>query len=538
MVQLRLRRRSIHCLWRRYEPASCVIVPTVSYDPGSFIPITLEQLAREQGVLVSDKTTSCRSTLKLPGPDLNITTHNLDTWTKPATGAGQCIVYILGAEVNTASFAMYTFSLSVLIQAFLIISISGLADHGRYRKTLLLAFAGVGSLTTMLFLAVTSRVYILAALLAVVANTASGASFVLLNSFLPLLVRYRPLVQSFNSQAHAITSALHVTSNERELEEESHNEECVNSTSALLDGCHENAADSDPGECALASPAMQESTRISSHGIAIGYLGAILVQALSVLIVVFTKGSTFSLRLVLFVVGAWWLVFTIPAAVWLRPRPGPPLEYVTGTTWIAYLRLAWVTLGWTITRARRLKDLFLFLCAWFLLSDAIATVSGTAVLFAKTSLGMKPAALALINVVVMISGVFGAFMWSKVSKLLRLKPIHTILACICVFLCVPLYALLGYIPAVQRLGYFGLQNAAEMYFVGALYGLVLGGLSSYCRALYGELIPPGSEATFYALYAITDKGSSIFGPAIVGAITDATGEIRPVRFRCQCFASY
>ena len=45
--------------------------------------------------------------------------------------------------------------------------------------------------------------------------------------------------------------------------------------------------------------------------------------------------------------------------------------------------------------------------------------------------------------------------------------------------------------------------------------------------MFGELIPPGFEAAFYALYAITDKGSSIFGPAIVGAITQRYGEIRP-----------
>src|SRR3978361_1686752 len=67
-----------------------------------------------------------------------------------------------------------------------------------------------------------------------------------------------------------------------------------------------------------------------------------------------------------------------------------------------------------------------------------------------------------------------------------------------------------------------------MYVLGAVYGFVLGGLSSYCRALFGELVPPGFEAAFYALYAITDKGSSVFGPAIVGALTAATGEIRPV----------
>ncbi len=55
----------------------------------------------------------------------------------------------------------------------------------------------------------------------------------------------------------------------------------------------------------------------------------------------------------------------------------------------------------------------------------------------------------------------------------------------------------------------------------------MGGLSSYCRAFFGLLIPPGSEAAFYALYAITDKGSSAVGPAVVGAIVDATGSIRP-----------
>ena len=66
-----------------------------------------------------------------------------------------------------------------------------------------------------------------------------------------------------------------------------------------------------------------------------------------------------------------------------------------------------------------------------------------------------------------------------------------------------------------------------MYPLSAIYGVVLGGLSSHCRSVFGELIPPGSEAAFYALYAITDKGSSVFGPAIVGAITDRYGDIRP-----------
>jgi MFS transporter, UMF1 family len=151
----------------------------------------------------------------------------------------------------------------------------------------------------------------------------------------------------------------------------------------------------------------------------------------------------------------------------------------------------------------------------------------TAVLFAKTSLGMSTQALGLINVIATVAGVVGAFYWSFISRVLNLRPSRTIVACICLFEIIPLYGLLGFIPAVKRYGVFGLQQPWEMYPLGAIYGFVLGGLSSYCRAFFSELIPPGFEAAFYALYAITDKGSSIFGPAIVGAITDRYGEIRP-----------
>ena len=74
-------------------------------------------------------------------------------------------------DINTASFAMYTFSVSVLIQALLIISMSGAADHGRFRKTFLLWFAFIGSTAMMLFLPIVPKVYVLGAVLAIIANS-------------------------------------------------------------------------------------------------------------------------------------------------------------------------------------------------------------------------------------------------------------------------------------------------------------------------------------------------------------------------------
>ena len=83
---------------------------------GSFLPLTLEQLAREHGTLQT-------SHLPCWGPQAptNGTQHADE----------QCIVGIMGLHINTASFAMYTFSLAVLIQALTLISFSALADYGR-----------------------------------------------------------------------------------------------------------------------------------------------------------------------------------------------------------------------------------------------------------------------------------------------------------------------------------------------------------------------------------------------------------------------
>ncbi|PSN62840.1 MFS general substrate transporter [Corynespora cassiicola Philippines] len=503
---------------------------------GSFIPVTLEQLARENGVLLSDRSTPCKPAIHASPPTL---------FSSPHPDKGQCVVYILGIEINTASFAMYTFSISVLIQALLIISMSGAADHGRFRKTFLLWFAFVGSIATMLFLPVVPNVYLLGAVFAIIANTCFGASFVLLNSFLPLLVRFHPTVRyaglsrqtSYSDDedlGHPNHSLIREVQYANELaEHENVMDGIADATTALLPRSRSDAdlMVPNPRSSATPSPELALSTKISSYGIAIGYIAALIVQTAAILIVISFGTSHFGLRLVLFLIGAWWFLFTIPSAMWLRPRPGPPLHIGEQTsnfrTCIAYFTYSWKSLGRTVKHARLLKDVLLFLAAWFLLSDSIATVSGTAVLFAKTTLEMDYAMLALINVIATVSGVIGAFSWSRISIFLRLRPSQTILACIALFELIPLYGLLGYIPAVRRFGVFGLQQQWEMYPLGAVYGFVLGGLSSYCRSLFGELIPPGYEAAFYALYAITDKGSSIFGPAIVGAITDAYGEIRP-----------
>lgn len=44
----------------------------------------------------------------------------------------QCIINVFGTELTTASFAMYTFSVSVFMQALALVSVSSVADHGMF----------------------------------------------------------------------------------------------------------------------------------------------------------------------------------------------------------------------------------------------------------------------------------------------------------------------------------------------------------------------------------------------------------------------
>lgn len=94
---------------------------------GSFGPVTLEQLAREAGVLRSDGKTSCIEPKGEP-TSVRIVRSLLS---RDEDGKSQCIISPFGRPISTASFAMYTFSTAVFVQALVLISFSPVADFGK-----------------------------------------------------------------------------------------------------------------------------------------------------------------------------------------------------------------------------------------------------------------------------------------------------------------------------------------------------------------------------------------------------------------------
>ncbi|KAF9244471.1 autophagy-related protein 22-like protein [Melanogaster broomeanus] len=479
--------------WLSYAFASEVFV-VVSLT--LFLPICLEQFARDNGFLEPDHVNPCSS---VEAGDV-------------AYSGERCAVKIGWLWIDTASFSLYVYSISVALQALTVISMGSIADRPTMRKPLLLAFALMGASAAMLFLLLpsSSSLWLLSAVFAVCANVGFGASTVAMNAYLPSLASDSPDVVQARMELDEISGP------------------CAAPIAASLDlDEHDHESVSSPLLGASTTPATAPPRR----RIASGYGAGIILLLLALIPVTKLHGSTFSLRLAIGFSGVWWILFSIPAAIWL---PGvsrdqdPRFQENDKLTVTSEVAAAWKRLGFMLRwgQIMRLQHTFRYLAAWFLLSDSFTTITSTAILFGKTTLHMEPSSLILIGAITPTSGIIGSLVFPYLQRRYAWSNQKVLVILVMIVSCIPAYGCLGFLPFVQKMSFGGLTTPGEMFGLAIYFGFAYGAFQSYARAAYAELIPPGEEARWYGLFSITDKSSSFVGPLIVGVIADTTGNIR------------
>ncbi|KAF8064306.1 autophagy-related protein 22-like protein [Lyophyllum atratum] len=517
--------------WLSYAFASEVFV-IVSLT--LFLPICLEQFARDNGYLLPDRTEPCSSVAKSiqrGEESLNI------------PPAARCVVKIGWAWVDSASFSLYVYSISVALQALTVISMGGIADHPPHRKRLLFFFAllGASAATTFLILPSTSPLWFLAAPLAVLANVGFGASVVAMNAYLPAFAKESPEVRAIQDeiQNKADTPSTPPTPTNQEAYDRVLS---LDPSSPLI-----HRSPSEELKAKYDSELSRVMSRISSLGIALGYGAGILLLVIALIPVTMLHGSTFALRLAIGLSGIWWAAFSVPAALWLPDSESPRMNGASAwdgagaETWEGgsgfgewstkrEIVLAWKRLGSMLRwgEMKKLSNTFKYLGAWFLLSDGFTTITSTAILFGKTTLNMQPPALILVGILTPTSGILGSLAWPFLQRRYGWTNLKVIVILVMMASAIPAYGCLGFLGVFQgdegRFG--GLTRQGEMFGLAVYFGSVYGAFQGYARAFYAELLPPGEEARWYGLFSITDKSSSFIGPLIVGVIADTTGNIR------------
>jgi MFS transporter, UMF1 family len=147
------------------------------------------------------------------------------------------------------------------------------------------------------------------------------------------------------------------------------------------------------------------------------------------------------------------------------------------------------------------------LVAYFFYSDSYSTIVTVGVLLMRDVMCMKPLHLGIILVEVMLLAVVGNALALRIQRRFKIQPKYMIAGCLSGYMFLCAFSLLGLI----RNSPVGLKSIPEAYLFAAVHGLIIGAVQSYSRTVFCDLVIPGKEAESFALYEITDKGSSWLG---------------------------
>ena len=250
--------------------------------------------------------------------------------------------------------------------------------------------------------------------------------------------------------------------------------------------------------------------RVSALGFAWGYFGGGLLFLVNVFM--FQRPDWFglasseaALRMSFITVGVWWGVFTLPLLFCVpekRPVPRQPLR--------VYASNALASLKQTLKDLRQLRQVLLFLAAFYFFNDGVGTIMKMATDYGL-SIGFGAKDLILALVIVQFIGFPATLAIGWLAERWRGKTL--ILICIG-----------GYIGAV--LWATQMRRPAEFYGLAVIIGCIQGGIQALSRALYARIIPADKTAEFFGFYNLMGKFSGLLGPTLVGLVGYTLGNAR------------
>ena len=249
---------------------------------------------------------------------------------------------------------------------------------------------------------------------------------------------------------------------------------------------------------------------VSAYGYSLGYAGGGLLLLLNVAMV--TSPGAFGIanaaeavRLAFPMVGAWWLLSSVPILLWVRERrPARPLGLLEAA------RAGVSELGATIREIRRLRPLVWFLLAYWMYIDGVNTIIKMAVDFGL-SLGFPQqsliAALLITQFVALPAALAFGWLGSRIG------------AGNGIFIAIGVYSL-------TTVAAYWMDSVWHFYLLAVMIGLVQGGIQSLSRSCFASMVPPGKQGEYFGFYNMMGKFAAVLGPLLVGVTALVTGSTR------------
>lgn len=258
----------------------------------------------------------------------------------------------------------------------------------------------------------------------------------------------------------------------------------------------------------IASPDQRD--KVSSRGFAVGYLGGGLLLLINLGLLSIMEDTGLAVRISLASAGVWWLVFTylFPHKRLIQREPAQSLPEGE-----RYLTHGIRRLKSTLTELfRKYPSTLHYLVAYLIYNDGIQTVIVVATSFAADELGVDTTTLLTLVLMIQFVGIFGASGFGLLAGLLGAK--RSIMLSLIIWAGIVTYA------------YLWLDTVTELYALGVVIALVLGGSQALSRSLFSQMIPSHQESEFFGFYEISERGTSWLGPLAFAAAVQMTNSQR------------
>lgn len=249
--------------------------------------------------------------------------------------------------------------------------------------------------------------------------------------------------------------------------------------------------------------------RVSGYGFAMGYLGALAILLLTMLVLPAPSHHDYLhyVRLTFLLAAAFFLVFSIPMFLFVHepplPQARPPSLFRAGLSRAAHTMRA-------LFIERQHPAVGRFLLSFFIYNDGILTVIAFAAIFAETTLKMSDSGIIAFFAIVQTSAILGSVVFGVITD--KIGPKRTITITLLVWIAIVIGA------------YF--VRSVELFYVVALTaGIAIGSSQSASRSLMALLTPKQREAEFFGFYdGLCGKASAVIGPLTYGIVADLTNE--------------
>lgn len=255
-----------------------------------------------------------------------------------------------------------------------------------------------------------------------------------------------------------------------------------------------------------------EQDNLSAKGFSMGYIGASLLLIITLLMI--QMPDTFGLadsgqasRLSFLMVGIWWAGF---AQITFRRLPDNPYHHKPDNH---YIWKGYVEIRKVLKQLKDLKSLRRFLYSFFFFSAGVQTVIYVAGIFGAEELGLESSKLILTILIIQFVAIGGAYLFSMLSRKLGNLQALKVAIVIWAAICALAYSLTKDDPSVEL----------KFYALGAIVGLVMGGIQSLSRSTYSKMLPETeSHASFFSFYDVSEKIAIVLGTVAFGWINQVT----------------